>query len=237
MDAVTTDWQEGLGQADVVVLCTTVSHILATLPDVLATVKPGAVVTDVGSTKGAIVRQAAGAANFVGSHPMAGSEKGGVEAATPTLFQEATWALTPTDTTDPQALQVIQTLAQEVGASTMIFTPEAHDAMVAVTSHLPHVMASAFMRHAARTRDAYPDTPTLAAGSFADMTRIAASSPDIWRDVCLSNRDAVLAALQGFRAELDVIEAAVDAGDADGIEAFFPPGHRPSGTGTVSNPL
>ena len=146
--------------------------------------------------KGAIVRQAAGAANFIGSHPMAGSEKGGVEAATPTLFQEATWALTPTDTTDPQALRLIQTLAQEVGASTLIFTPEAHDAMVAVTSHLPHVMASAFMRHAARTQDAYPDTPALAAGSFADMTRIAASSPDIWRDVCLSNRDAVLAALQ-----------------------------------------
>ena len=77
-----------MGQADVVVLCTTVSHILATLPDVLATVKPGAVVTDVGSTKGAIVRQAAGTANFVGNQPMAGSEKGGVEAATPTLFKK-----------------------------------------------------------------------------------------------------------------------------------------------------
>ena len=224
VDAVTTDWQEGLAQADIVVLCTTVSHILGTLPDVLAMVQPGAVVTDVGSTKGAIVRQAAGATNFVGSHPMAGSEKGGVEAATPTLFQGATWALTPTDTTDPQALQIIQTLAQEVGASTMVFTPEGHDAMVAVTSHLPHVMAAAFMRHAARTRDAYSDTPTLAAGSFADMTRIAASSPDIWRDVCLSNRDAVLAALKGFRAELDVIEAAVDAGDAAAIEAFFTTG-------------
>ena len=107
----------------------------------------------------------------------------------------------------------------------MIFTPEAHDAIgLAVTSHLPHVMASAFMRHAARTQGVYPDTPALAAGSFADMTRIAASSPDIWRDVCLSNRDAVLAALQGFRAELDVIEAAVDAGDAAAIEAFFATG-------------
>jgi len=223
-DAVTTDWPEGLGQADVVVLCTTVSHILASLPDVLAVVKPGAVVTDVGSTKSAIVRQAAGAPHFVGSHPMAGSEKGGVEAATPTLFQEATWALTPTDTTDPEALERIRMLAQEVGASTRVFTPEAHDAMVAVTSHLPHVMASAFMRHAARTRETYPDTPSLSAGSFADMTRIAASSPDIWRDVCLSNRDAVLDALSGFRADLDVLEAAVDAGDAAAIEAFFAEG-------------
>ena len=156
VDAVTTDWREGLGQADIVVLCTTVSHILGTCLTCWRLVKPGAVVTDVGSTKGAIVRQAAGAANFVGSHPMAGSEKGGVEAATPTLFQEATWALTPTDTTDPHALRLIQTMAQEIGASTMIFTPEAHDAMVAVTSHLPHVMASAFMRHAAQTRELTP---------------------------------------------------------------------------------
>ena len=224
IDSATTDWREGIGQADVIVLCTTISHILASLPDVLATVKPGAVVTDVGSTKGAIVGQAAGVPNFVGGHPMAGSEKGGVEAATPTLFQEAAWALTPNDHTDPGALHLVKTMAQEVGASTRVFTPEAHDAMVAVTSHLPHVMASAFMRLAASTREAYPDTPSLAAGSFADMTRIAASSPDIWRDVCLTNRGAVLHALAGFRSQLDAVEAAVDAGDAAAIEAFFAEG-------------
>lgn len=224
VDAVTTDWAAGVAGADVVVLCTTVGHILGALPDVLALASPGAVVTDVGSTKGAIVRRAANAPNFVGGHPMAGSERAGVEAARPTLFQEATWALTPADTTDPHALRLIETLAQEVGAATMIFSPEAHDAMVAVTSHLPHVIASAFMRHAARARATYPDTPALAAGSFADMTRVAASSPDIWRDVCLSNRAAVLQSLQGLRGQLDIIEAAVDAGDADAIESFFAEG-------------
>ncbi len=221
IDDATMDWAHGVGEADVVVLGTTIGHILETLPNVLAAVRPGALVTDVGSTKSAIVARAGGAANFVGGHPMAGSEKGGVEAATATLFQEATWALTPTDATDAEALQRIQRLAQEVGASTRVFTPEAHDAMVAVTSHLPHVLASALMRLADGTQRTLPDTPALAAGSFADMTRVAASSPDIWRDVCLSNRDAVLHALTHYRTELDTLEAAVDARDAEAIEAFF----------------
>jgi prephenate dehydrogenase len=210
-----------LREADIIVLCTTVRHIEQTLPDILALARPGALVTDVGSTKSVIVARAGGAANFVGGHPMAGSEKGGVEAATPTLFQEATWALTPTPATDPDALLTIQTLAQEVGATTRIFTPEAHDAMVAVTSHVPHVLASALMRLAARTRAEYLGTPALAAGSFADMTRVAASSPELWRDVCLTNREAVQDALAGFRVELAALEAALDAQDADALAAFF----------------
>jgi prephenate dehydrogenase len=139
----------------------------------------------------------------------------------PTLFQEATWALTPIANTDPAALRQAQMLAQEVGATTRVFTPEAHDAMVAITSHLPHVLSSALMRLAAETQIHYPETSSLAAGSFADMTRVSASSPDLWRDVCLSNRDAVLHALAGYRAELDVLEAAVDAQDANAIELFF----------------
>lgn len=221
IDVADTDWRGGVGDADVIVLGTTIGHILETLPDVLASARPGALVTDVGSTKSSIVARAGGAANFVGGHPMAGSEKGGVEAATPTLFQEATWALTPLEGTDPDALRQIQMLAQEVGASTRIFTPEAHDAMVAVTSHLPHVMASALMRLAADTQSRHPETSSLAAGSFADMTRVSASSPELWRDVCLSNRDAVLHALAGYRLQLDALEAAVDGADAPGIEAFF----------------
>jgi prephenate dehydrogenase len=224
IDEATTDWRAGVGEAEIVVLGTTIGHILEMLPDVLASVQPGTLVTDVGSTKSAIVASAGGAARFVGGHPMAGSEKGGVEAAMPTLFQEATWALTPIANTDPAALRQAQMLAQEVGATTRVFTPEAHDAMVAITSHLPHVLASALMRLASDTQTHYPETSSLAAGSFADMTRVSASSPDLWRDVCLSNRDAVLHALAGYRAELDVLEAAVAAQDANAIESFFAQG-------------
>ncbi len=224
IDAGTTDLEEGLASADVVVLCTTVGHIIGSLKETLAAVKPHAVVTDVGSTKGAIVAAAAGAPFFVGSHPMAGSEQTGVEAATPLLFEEATWAITPTETTDPRTVQRVVALAQEVGAATLILSPEAHDTMLAVTSHLPHVLASALMRQAAQTQQDYPQTQRLTAGSFADATRVAASSPDIWRDVCLTNRDALLIALRQHRAELDILESAVAAGDAARIEAFFSAG-------------
>lgn len=224
IDRGTTDLGEGVADADVVVLCTTVGHIVETLAETLAVVKPGAAVTDVGSTKGEIVRRAAGAALFVGGHPMAGSEQAGVEAATPLLFEEATWAITPTEGTDPRALRMVEMLAREVGAATLTLTPDAHDAMLAVTSHLPHVLASALMRQAAATQGTYPQTRRLTAGSFADATRVAASSPEIWRDVCLTNQDALRAALAAFRGQLDLLEAAITEGDSSRIEAFFAEG-------------
>ena len=224
IDTGSTDLAAGIAESDVIVLCTTVGHILESLPETLKAVKPGAIVTDVGSTKGAIAASAARVSFFVGGHPMAGSEQGGVEAATATLFEEATWAITPTEFTDPKALQIIEMLAREVGATTLTLPPDAHDAMLAVTSHLPHVLASALMRQAAAMQGEYPHTQRLTAGSFADATRVAASSPEIWRDVCLSNREAVLNALNGFRAELETLEEAVTAGDAAAIEAFFADG-------------
>ena len=226
VDSGVTRLDEGLSDADIVVLCTTVGHIVGALPGVLAQVNPGAVVTDVGSTKGAVVQAAGGAGRFVGGHPMAGSEQTGVEAATPLLFEEATWAITPTSATDPEALKVVTALAREVGATTLTLTPEAHDAMLAVTSHLPHVLASALMRQAARTQASHPQTQSLTAGSFADGTRVAASSPELWRDVCLTNREALLVSLRGFRSELDILEEAVATGDAEAIEAFFAAGAK-----------
>ena len=224
IDVGVTDLARGVAEADVVVLCTTVGHIVETLPAVLEAVRRGAVVTDVGSTKGTIARRAAGFPLFVGGHPMAGSEQAGVEAATPLLFEEATWAVTPTDETDPGARRTVERLVREVGATTLTLTPDAHDAMLAVTSHLPHVLASSLMRQAAATQGVHPQTQRLTAGSFADGTRVAASPPAIWRDVCLTNREALLAALHGFRAEMDVLEEAVLSGDADRIEAFFAAG-------------
>ena len=216
--------EEGVADADIVVLCTTVGHILETLPQALALVRPGAVVTDVGSTKGEIVQRSAGAARFVGGHPMAGSEQTGVEAATPLLFEEATWAVTPTEATDPEARRMVERLAREVGATTLTLTPQSHDAMLAVTSHLPHVLASALMRQAAATQDAHPQMRRLTAGSFADATRVAASSPALWRDVCLTNQSALREALAAFRGQLDLLEAAIAAGDTAQIEAFFAQG-------------
>ena len=226
IDSFQTDIAVGVEDADVVVLCSTIGHILEILPGVLDAVKPGAIVTDVGSTKTTIVEAAGAFSNFVGSHPMAGSERGGVEAATPLLYQEATWAITPTDTTDPNALRIVTALAQEVGAATLLLDPKSHDAMVAVTSHLPHVLATSLMRSAAQAAHTLPQTPRLSAGSFADMTRVSASPAPIWRDICLTNRDAVLAAITSFRGELDALEKAIVDGDAEQIEDLFAGGAK-----------
>ena len=221
IDSGTLSLAEAVAGADIVVLCSPVGQIWELLPSVLSIVKSGAVVTDVGSTKAAIVWRAGGAAPFVGGHPMCGSEQGGVQAATPLLFEEATWAVTPSASSDPQAVLTVQKLAQSVGATTLLLAPDAHDAMLAVTSHLPHVLATALMRQAEQTQARHPQTQMLTAGSFADGTRVAASPPELWRDVCLSNRESLLEALQTFRGELDALEAAVADSDAAQIEAFF----------------
>lgn len=216
--------EDAVLSADMVVLCATVGQIQEMLPRALAAAHPGAVVTDVGSTKAAIVQQASGAAHFVGGHPMAGSEQTGIEAATPLLFEEATWAITPSESSHPDATEAVVRLAQSVGASKLLLTPQAHDTILAVTSHLPHVLATSLMRLALQAQQQYPQTQQLTAGSFADGTRVAASSPELWRDVCLSNREAILQVLHGFRGELDTLEAAVADRDTAQIEAFFAAG-------------
>ena len=221
IDLGVTDLAAGLAAADLVVLGTTVSHIIDVLPEVLRLAPPRAAVTDVGSTKTEIVRRAAGDPRFIGSHPMAGSERTGVAAAMPLLFQDATWVLTPIEGTDPDVLRRVRRLAQETGARTLVTAPEAHDAMVAVTSHLPHVLSAALMRQAAADRVPHPEIVRLSAGSFADLTRVAASSPEIWRDVCLSNRDSILDSLRRHRGQLETLESAVAEGDADALESFF----------------
>lgn len=221
IDAATTDWESGIADADLVVLCTSVGHIIETVGAAVRQTKPGAVVTDVGSVKGAIVAAAANAPFFVGGHPMAGSEQTGVEAATETLFQDATWAMTPTPATDPQALQTVESLARAVGARPLTLAPDAHDAIVAVTSHLPHALSAALMRRAQASQNALPQTATMTAGSFADMTRIAASSPALWRDICLANRPALLSTLRAFQGDLDALAQAVEDADGAQVEAFF----------------
>lgn len=224
IDAATTEWEAGVADADLVVLCTSVSHIIETLAETMRAAKSGAVVTDVGSVKGVIVAAAANAPFFVGGHPMAGSEQTGVEAATPGLFQNATWAVTPTPDTDPQAVRLVEALARAVGARPLTLTPDAHDAVVAVTSHLPHVLAAALMRRAQFSQSIQPQTSRMTAGSFADMTRIAASSPTLWRDICLANRPALLSALRAFQGDLNVLAQAVQDGDGAQVEAFFAEG-------------
>lgn len=227
VDEIAMDFAAGVEGADLIVLATPIPQILADLARLAPLLAPGALVTDVGSTKAEIARQ--GDAHlpgaFVAGHPMAGSERSGVEAANPELFIEAVWAVTPTPATDPAAQARLTALAQAVGARVLTLAPDEHDAAVAVTSHLPHILAYALSSLAAQEAERSPHLYDLAAGSFASATRVAASPPDLWRDVALTNRDALAAALRRYRDELDAVLAALDAGDSDTLFAHFQAGH------------
>ena len=235
VDVYETDPAPGLKGADLVVLATPIGRILEDLRTLAPFLSPEALVTDVGSTKGEIARAGAGAVGprFVGGHPLAGSERSGVEAASAELFIEAVWAVTPTPGTDPEALARVRALAQGVGARVLTLDPDAHDRAVAVTSHLPHVLAYALSAQAATAAADDPHLYDLAAGSFASATRVAASPPDLWRDVALTNRQALADALRAYRAELDTMLAALDAADSETLFDRFQAGNdakRRSGT-------
>lgn len=224
IDEYVVDLAKGCCDADIIVMCTPVSAIIADLPAVLDAAGSEAVITDVGSVKSAIVDAAGDDPRFVGSHPMAGSEATGVEAARETLFDEATWIVAPSPATSSYAAATARDLGLAVGSSVYTLSPDAHDRAVAVVSHLPHVMATSLMLYAQRRHEDAPTLAAMSAGSFADATRVAASSPEIWRDVCLTNKDAVIAAIDGFLNQMQQARAVIDRANAEELYAMFEAG-------------
>ena len=184
-----------------------------------------AILTDVGSAKGNVVRAAREAfgampANFVPGHPIAGSEQSGVEASNPQLFRRHKVILTPLAQTDPTALAVVDRLWRELGADVEHMQVERHDEVLAATSHLPHLLAFGLVDSLAK-RSENLDIFRYAAGGFRDFTRIAGSDPVMWHDIFLANREAVLRTLDTFRNDLDALRDAVDAGDGHQLLGVF----------------
>lgn len=182
----------------------------------------GQVVTDVASVKAPVVaaweRNCRPGVEFIGGHPLAGSEKTGPQAAQQGLFQGAAYALTPGEGAGARATGLLAALVRLAGATPVFLPAEQHDALVAATSHLPHLSAVALVSAAAELAGG---ALGLSAGGFADTTRIALSSPVMWRDICLTNRDAILAALDCFRRRLDRVRTLVAAGKAAELEELF----------------
>ncbi len=206
--------------ADIAIVATPVSQVAAL---VVAALDAGAaVVTDVGSVKGPILRAVQQsrpelASRFVGGHPMAGSEQDGLDGADVDLFEGATWVLTPAPWTDPGAHTAVRSMVSELGAEIIEVTPEHHDAIVAVVSHVPQLAATTLMDVATTTGEEQAILLRLAAGGFRDMTRIAAGDPGIWPDICLANRDAIVGALDEYLRALAVVRGLVAAGDGDAL--------------------
>jgi prephenate dehydrogenase len=213
---------EALGEADLIFLATPVGVILRLLPEVARVMRPGAIVTDAGSTKSWVVEQAArhfnGDRYFIGGHPMAGSEKGGWENADAYLFENAAYVLTPASNHPADSLGLLANLLQALGARVIILDPEEHDRLVAEVSHLPQLLAIALTNFIARAGVEHESRLQLAAGGFRDMTRIAASSFSIWRDILNSNHANVRQSLDEFIAVLQQMARDLDN---DNLEAGF----------------
>ena len=231
VNRTTTNLANGVKAANLVVVCTPIDLIVQTVKDAAAHMPAGAFLTDAGSTKGNIValaeeevRKAAAAGGrslaFVGSHPIAGSEKTGPEAAQADLFEGRVVVMTPTAHTDRGAVQEIEAFWQALGARVVRMSPDEHDAALARTSHLPHLVASALA--AATPEELLP----LTAGGFLDTTRIAAGDIDLWRQIFLANGGHTLKALADFETVLSRLRRALESGDGAALAGLLTEGKR-----------
>src|SRR2546425_4821473 len=208
--------------SDLFVLATPVDTFEAVLRACAPRLARGAIVTDVGSVKGPLVERmealVPAGIRGVGAHPIAGKEKTGVEAASLDLFRDALCVLTPTSQTDPDALAKVRRLWEACGARVREMDPMLHDLVLGAVSHLPPVLAFSLVNTIAMLQERYApglDLQAFAGGGYKDTTRIAASSPEMWRDICLWNRDNLLRQIEPYEARLNHIKALLQAGDAE----------------------
>jgi prephenate dehydrogenase len=199
--------------AELVVVAVPVAQLPGRVRDVLASTRT-ATVTDVGSTKGSVVAAAGNDARFVGGHPVCGSEARGPAHANAELFEGATWFLTPIAQTDPQRYRTLHGFVSSLGAVPVAIDPRAHDRLMAMTSHLPHVLANVLLNHAGAARVEGHEPLAAAGGSLRDMTRVAGANPRIWVDIFLDNADALRDSLGEHRRRIEQVEEALANGDA-----------------------
>lgn len=230
IDRWTTDPAEGLAQADVIILCAPVLTIIDQAATHARYVRPGAVVTDVGSTKAEIVRaweqHLPAGASFVGGHPLFGREVAGVENASPALPGGCRYVLTPGSTAAPEAVERVRRLAEAAGGHVRIMSPAEHDARVAMASHLPQLVATALSGAAIDAEERIGGVIDLTATGFRDTTRIARSPANLWTDIFLTNPVAIRSALLIFRESLDRLERALEQESPEAIEAVFARAHQ-----------
>ena len=225
IDRVETTLPAAVRAADMVVLATPVGGMKKILRAIAPYLAPDAVVTDVGSVKGVIVdaaRKLLGKrfANFVPGHPIAGTERSGVEASFASLYVGRRVVLTPLPETRAEAVQRVRAMWQAAGAEVVTMTVEHHDTVLAATSHLPHLLAYTLVDMLARQGDAR-EIFSYVAGGFRDFTRIASSDPVMWRDISLANRDAIVSLLKQYRREVESLIKAVAAGDGEKLHTVF----------------
>jgi prephenate dehydrogenase len=225
IDEIAVDPAVAVKDADLVLLAVPLGQTAAVLAKIAPHLAPHTVVTDAGSTKRDVIANArkylgTAFARFVPAHPIAGTESSGARAAFACLFDGCNLIVTPEPETDGRAVRRVTAAWKLAGMRVIMMRAADHDRVFSLVSHLPHVLAFALVDHLA----GYADAATLlkhTGGGFRDLTRIAGSSPEMWRDVCLANRDALLAALDGYLEELELLRGMIEASDGQGLETRF----------------
>jgi len=225
VDWATRDLRSAVDGAELIVLCTPIAQMRPLVKRMIPSLRRGAIVTDVGSVKGSVVRDleslfVGSGAYFVGSHPMAGAEKTGVTAARADLFVNAVCVLTPTHRSDRSAVRKVEALWKSVGSRVLRLRPDLHDDLVSRSSHLPHVVAAELANYV--LRPGHPkEQAALCANGFRDTTRIASGSPEMWRDIALANRQNLTRSVEDFIRELQTFKRALRANREEEIARFF----------------
>lgn len=237
VDAVGETAAATVAECDFVFIATPVGVIADTVAEILAAVPPEAIVTDVGSVKRPIMEAVAALQppfTFIGGHPMAGSERGGIEAADSHLFENAVYALIPAEKKPAQGEKEVvvagraepwqrlhSLIERELGASVIKLQAAVHDEIVASVSHLPHAAAAALVNALGQTARKVPQALALAAGGFRDTTRIASADPRLWADICLNNRAPLLRMIAHLQDQLEQVQEALLTADRAALEEFF----------------
>lgn len=225
IDAYSLNLKDAIAGSELIVLASPVG----TFESIFSTIKDNLpqeiVITDAGSSKQSVVAAAKQGLGYipeglVPGHPIAGTEKSGVEASFDSLFENRCTIITPLESTSRDAVEKVRAMWESMGAEVVEMTPEHHDHVLAATSHLPHVLAFSLVDTLAHMHE-HIEIFRFAAGGFRDFTRIASSDPIMWRDICVENKDAILEVLKIYEKQLKVLEAAIDSGDANKIQDIF----------------
>ncbi len=225
VDCYSRDPLEAVKDADVVFLATPVKTLATVTKEILPGLKPGAIVTDGGSVKGEVVKVIEPlmppGIHFVPGHPIAGTERSGAEAAFPTLYQGKRCILTPTENTDPAALELVEKMWQLAGSNVTKMPLEKHDKILAAISHLPHMVAYSLVNSVGSYDHYEENILEYSAGGFRDFTRIASSDPAMWRDIAETNREALLEMMGQFETFFAELKEDIAEGSGEKLFEFF----------------
>ncbi len=224
LDAIYTTLNEGFSQCDIIFLCAPVITNITYLSQLGTIIKPTCIITDVGSVKGNIheaVKELGLERNFVGGHPMAGSEKTGYHNSSSKLLENAYYILTPTEHTPSHMTDTLYKLVKNIGAIPVVLQSNEHDDITAAISHVPHIIAAALVNMVGNSDNDKEKMRSLAAGGFKDITRIASSSPVMWQNICLTNTQSIQTCLETYRDSINDIIKALDQMDETYLLQIF----------------